>query len=239
MQNIFKNKGGFLMKKFEIKGSTVPSVEIHLSSSDSVFTQSGAMLWMSGNIKMETNTKGGLFKGLGRVISGESLFMTTYTAKQDAKISFASTVPGSIFPIDVSKSNYTIQKGAFLVAESSVNLSTIFRQKLGTAIFSKEGLVLQKLSGEGTAFLEVDGDAIELDLAPGEVIKVDAGGLVAFEETVDYNIEMVKGITNVMFGTEGLFLIKMTGPGKVIVQTLNIGELASKISQYIPVDTDN
>lgn len=223
---------------YVIVGKVVPSVEVSLSRGESMFTQSGGMFYQTEGIKMETNTKGGLLKGIGRMFAGESMFMATYTAMQDAKISFASTVPGSIIPINVSEGRFTIQKGAFLAAESSVELKTIFNKKMGTGFFGGEGFILQELRGRGTAFLEIDGDAIEMNLAPGEVIKIDTGNLVGFEDNVKYEVEFVKGIGNVLFGGEGLFLTKLTGPGKVVLQTMNMNEFALRVGSYIPTSSN-
>ena len=222
---------------YEIKGNVVPAVEVSLSRGESVFTQSGGMFYQTEGIKMDTNTRGGLFKGIGRMFAGESMFMATYTATQDAKVAFASTVPGSIIPVDVSEGRFTIQKGAFLAAESSVELRTTFNKKMGTGFFGGEGFILQELSGRGIAFLEVDGDAIEMNLAPGEVLKVDTGNLVGFEDSVRYEVESVKGLGNILFGGEGLFLTKLTGPGKVILQTMNMNEFALRVGSYIPTST--
>jgi len=223
---------------YVILGKVVPSVEASLSRGESMFTQSGGMFYQTEGIKMETNTNGGLLKGIGRMFAGESMFMATYTAMQDAKISFASTVPGSIIPINVSEGRFTIQKGAFLAAESSVELKTIFNKKMGTGFFGGEGFILQELRGRGTAFLEIDGDAIEMNLAPGEVIKIDTGNLVGFEDSVKYEVEFVKGIGNVLFGGEGLFLTKLTGPGKVVLQTMNMNEFALRVGSYIPTSSN-
>ena len=222
---------------YEIKGNVVPAVEVSLSRGESVFTQSGGMFYQTEGIKMDTNTRGGLFKGIGRMFAGESMFMATYTATQDAKVAFASTVPGSIIPVDVSEGRFTIQKGAFLAAESSIELRTTFNKKLGTGFFGGEGFILQELSGRGIAFLEVDGDAIEMNLAPGEVLKVDTGNLVGFEDSVRYEVESVKGLGNILFGGEGLFLTKLTGPGKVILQTMNMNEFALRVGSYMPKST--
>lgn len=222
---------------YEIKGNVVPAVEVSLSRGESVFTQSGGMFYQTEGIKMDTNTRGGLFKGIGRMFAGESMFMATYTATQDAKVAFASTLPGSIIPVDVSEGRFTIQKGAFLAAESSIELRTTFNKKLGTGFFGGEGFILQELSGRGIAFLEVDGDAIEMNLAPGEVLKVDTGNLVGFEDSVRYEVESVKGLGNILFGGEGLFLTKLTGPGKVILQTMNMNEFALRVGSYIPTST--
>ncbi|MCC3866882.1 TIGR00266 family protein [Terrisporobacter mayombei] len=223
---------------YEIVGKVVPSVEVSLSSGESMFTQSGGMFYQTEGIKMDTNTRGGLLKGIGRMFAGESMFMATYTAMQDAKIAFASTVPGSIIPINVSEGRFTIQKGAFLAAESSVELKTIFNKKMGTGFFGGEGFILQELRGRGTAFLEIDGDAIEMNLAPGEVVKIDTGNLVGFEDTVKYEVEMVKGLGNVFFGGEGLFLTKLTGPGQVVLQTMNMNEFALRVGSFIPTSSN-
>ena len=223
---------------FEIQGNVVPSVEVSLSRGESMFTQSGGMFWQTEGIRMETNTRGGLLKGIGRMFAGESLFMATYSATQDAKISFASTVPGSIIPINVSEGSFTIQKGSFLAAQSSVELKTVFNKKIGSGFFGGEGFILQELRGKGMAFLEIDGDAIEMNLAPGEVVKVDTGNLVGFEDTVKYEVEMVKGLGNVFFGGEGLFLTKLTGPGQVVLQTMNMNEFALRVGSYIPTSSN-
>ena len=223
---------------YEIIGNVVPAVEVSLCRGESMFTQSGGMFYQTEGIKMDTNTRGGLLKGIGRMFAGESMFMATYTATQDAKVAFASTVPGSIIPVDVSKGRFTIQKGAFLAAESSVELRTTFNKKMGTGFFGGEGFILQELSGRGIAFLEVDGDAIEMNLAPGEVIKIDTGNLVGFEDSVRYEVETVKGLGNIFFGGEGLFLTKLTGPGKIILQTVNMNEFDLRVGSYIPTSTN-
>lgn len=223
--------------EYKIVGKTLPAVEVTLNKGNSIYTQSGAMAWMSDGIGMQTNTKGGLMKGLGRVFSGDSLFMNTFTAEKDNQtIAFASTVPGEILPIHLEKGQigYTVQKGAFLCAEPTVELKVAFKKKLSTGLFGGEGFILQDISGEGDLFLEIDGDQITKDLKEGEVIKVDSGNVVAFEKTVSYEVETVKGVKNVLFGGEGLFLTKLTGPGKVILQTQNFYDFASKIASLIP-----
>lgn len=224
---------------YKITGNIVPNLEISLVKGESVFTQSGGMFYQTEGIRMNTNTKGGILKGIGRVFAGESFFMATYTADRNSKIAFASTVPGSIIPVNVSNSDFIIQKGAFLAAESTVDLKTTFNKRLGTGFFGGEGFILQQLRGHGMAFLEIDGDAIELNLAPGEIIKVDTGNLVGFEESVSYEIETIKGFGNILFGGEGLFLTKLIGPGQVVLQTMNINEFASKIGSYIVTNSND
>lgn len=221
---------------YEILGSIAPAVEITLSRGESLFTQSGGMSWQSEGIKMETNAKGGMLKGIGRMFSGESFFMVTYSAMTDgAKIAFAATAPGQVMPVNVNEHNGIIlQKGAFLCAQEGVELSLVFTKKFSSGLFGGEGFILQKLTGSGMAFIEVDGDPVIKELAPGEVIKVDSGNVVAFDASVNYEIETVKGVGNILFGGEGLFLTKLTGPGRVIMQTMSINELAGRIRAYIP-----
>ena len=220
---------------YQIKGNVVPVVEVTLNSGETMFTQSGGMAWQSEGIEMTTNAQGGLMKSLGRMFSGESVFMANYTAKKDgAMIAFNSTVPGSIIAVDCSQNSYVFQKRAFLAAQSTVNLETTFTKKAGAGFFGGEGFILQKVSGNGMAFLEIDGDAISYDLAPGQVIKVDTGNVAAFESTVSYDIERIEGFKNILLGGEGLFLTKLTGPGKVYLQSMSISELAGLISSFIP-----
>lgn len=221
---------------YSILGSTMPVVEVTMQSGESMYTQSGGMSWMTEGISMDTNARGGLMKGIGRMFSGESFFMATYKAnKNDALIAFASTVPGEIIPIDVSQNGGMIcQKGAFLCAEETVELKAIFTKKLSSGLFGGEGFILQDISGSGMVFLEIDGDKIEKQLAPGEVIKVDTGNVVAFERSVAYEVETVKGLKNIFLGGEGLFLTKLTGPGKVILQTQNFNEFAGRIIGMMP-----
>ena len=184
---------------------------------------------------MTTNAKGGIAKSLGRMFTGESIFMANYTAETDgAKIAFGSTVPGSVVPVDVSMSDIICQKGAFLCAEQAVNLQIALTKKFTAGFFGGEGFILQRISGKGIVFLEVDGDMVERNLAPGEVLKVDTGNVVAFDSSVGYEVEMVKGLGNIFFGGEGLFITKLTGPGRVLLQTQNFNDFAGKIISRIP-----
>lgn len=221
---------------YKIIGETVPAVEVNLNKGESMYTQSGAMSWKTPGIKMETNTKGGIMKGLGRMLSGDSFFMNTYTAEQDNQtIAFASTVPGAIMSFDLTGTPGLIaQKGAFLCAEPNVNLKVALTKKFSAGLFGGEGFILQDISGSGNVFLEVDGDKVVKELQPGETIQVDTGNVVAFEKTVKYEIETVKGFGNIFFGGEGLFLTKLTGPGKVVLQTLNFNDFAGRIIALVP-----
>lgn len=221
--------------QYQIIGDTVPAVECTLDAGESMFTQSGGMIWQTEGIKMTTNARGGIGRSIGRMFAGESFFMVNYTASVNgAVVAFGSTVAGSVIGVDVSKNELIVQKGAFLCAEQTVDLKATFTKKFTAGLFGGEGFILQKLSGRGMAFLEIDGDKIERTLMAGEVIKVDTGNVVAFESTVNYDIETVSGLGNIFFGGEGLFLTKLTGPGKIILQTQNFSDFTSKIASRIP-----
>lgn len=222
--------------KYEVIGGTVPAVEVQLSKGEAMYTQRGGMVWQTEGIEMKTNTKGGLMKGLGRMLAGESLFMSTYTATQEgAMIAFGSTVPGAIVPYDLTGTPGIIaQKSAFLCGEPTVDVKITLTKKFSSGLFGGEGFILQDITGTGTVFLEVDGDMVEKTLADGEVLKVDTGNVVAFEKSVKYEVETVKGLGNILVGGEGLFLTKLTGPGKVILQTQNFNDFAGRIIGMMP-----
>ena len=226
--------------RYEIKGDIMPVVEIQLNRGEEMYTQSGGMCWMSDGVEMSTNTKGGFLKGLGRMFAGESLFMATYTARQDdVLVAFSSTVPGEIYTVDLNQTGPMIcQKGAFLAAQDSVNLDTVLTKKLSSGLFGGEGFILQRISGSGITFLEVDGNLVEKELAPGEVIHVDTGNVVAFQDGMAYEVETVKGVKNVLFGGEGLFLTRLVGPGKVLLQSQNINEFASLVASMVPTGSN-
>ena len=221
--------------KYTIIGQTVPAVECELSVGESMFTQSGGMIWQTEGIKMSTNARGGIARSLGRIFTGESIFMANYTAERDgATIAFGSTVPGTVVPVDLSMTDIICQKGSLLCAEQSVDLQVAFTKKFTAGLFGGEGFILQRIFGKGTVFLEIDGDMVERNLAPGEVLKVDTGNVVAFDTSVRYEVETVKGLGNIFFGGEGLFLTKLTGPGRVILQTQNFNDFAGKIISRMP-----
>lgn len=190
---------------------------------------------------MSTNARGGIMKSLGRMFTGESIFMANYTAQKDgAMVAFASTVPGNVMPVDLSQmpEGLIIQKGSFLCAEDSVDIKVKFNKKLSTGLFGGEGFILQQAQGNGKIFLEVDGDPIQKDLAPGEVLKVDTGNIVAFQPTVSYELETVKGLGNIFLGGEGLFLTRLVGPGRVILQSQNFNDFASRLRPYMPTSSN-
>lgn len=222
--------------QYEIIGKTVPAVEVTLNRGESMYTQGGGMIWQTEGIEMKTDTRGGLLKGLGRMLSGESLFMATYNATTDgAKIAFGSTVPGDVIPFDLTGTpGILAQRRAFLCAQDGVNISVALTKKVSSGFFGGEGFILQEISGEGHVFLEVDGDPVVKELAPGEVIKVDTGNVVAFDRTVRYEVETVKGLGNIVFGGEGLFVTKLVGPGRVILQTQNFNDFAGRIIAMMP-----
>jgi uncharacterized protein (TIGR00266 family) len=221
--------------RYEVFGDNMPAVSIRLNPGESIFTQSGGMVWMDNGISMTTNMQGGLMKGLGRMFSGESLFMATYTSSlPNQEIVIASTFPGHIVSIDVSGRGIIAQRGAFLCAQPSVTLSAHVVRGLGAGLFGGEGFVLQRILGTGLVFLEIDGSLKERVLAPGETIKVDTGNVAAYEETVQYQAQMVKGFKNVLFGGEGLFLTTLTGPGKVWLQTMTMPGFAKQLIPFLP-----
>lgn len=222
--------------RYEITGTTLQTLDVHLSAGESVFTESGGMAWMKGDVEMTTNTRGGLLKGLARSLSGESLFLTTYSCKSgQAMVTFTPEAPGSILPVELAAGQARIcQKDAFMVAEESVTLEVHFRKKLGSGLFGGEGFILQKITGPGLAWVEIAGEVREYELQAGETMRVDPGHIAMYEPTVTYDISRVKGVKNILFAGEGLFLATLQGPGKVWLQSLPLANLASKLLRYMP-----
>ncbi len=226
--------------EYEIKGGAFPMVICKLQNGEAMKNESGSMAFMTPGIKMDTNTGGGLLKGLGRALSGDSIFLNFFIAESDGQeIGFSSSYPGRIIPIELNGSNSIIaQKSSFLASEKGVEIEMHFRKKLGAGLFGGEGFILQKLSGNGTAFLEIDGEVIEYYLEPGQKILLDQGHLAAMDETVDFDIQRVKGAKNLLFGGEGLFLSTLTGPGRVWIQTMPVSRLAEVLIPYLPQTTE-
>lgn len=224
--------------KYEIVGEPTPAVICRLENGESMITESGSMVWMSPNMKMETNAGGGLKKAFGRLLSGESIFQNVYTAQDgEGLIAFASSFPGQIRAVEITPNHPVIaQKNAFLASESGVELSTFFQQKLGAGFFGGEGFIMQKLTGSGTAFLELDGYAVEYTLAEGEQMIVDTGNLALMDETCKIDIQSVKGVKNMLFGGEGIFNTVVTGPGKIVLQTMPVSGLAAALMPFFPSD---
>ncbi len=220
--------------KYEIKGGSFPIVTCTLENGEKMITEKGSMVWMTPNIKMETSG-GGVGKMFSKAFSGESIFQNIYTAQGDASITFGSSFPGMIVPVEISPERTLIaQKSAFLASEIGVNLSVHFNKKLGAGFFGGEGFIMQKLSGKGIAFIEIDGDLVEYELKAGEKLIVDTGNVAAFDSTVTMDIQRVQGVKNMLFGGEGLFNTLLTGPGKVWLQTMPIVNVAGAIRPYIP-----
>ncbi len=221
--------------QYEIKGAPYPVSVINLEAGESVLCQSGAMTWMSPNMKMETKG-GGIGKMFSRALSGETLFQNTYTAQGGpGTIAFSSTVPGDILAIDLQPGQSIVaQKSAFLASASTVSYEMFFQKKLGAGFFGGEGFIMQKFSGSGMLLLEIDGSCITYDLGAGETMLIDTGNLAAMDATCSMDIETVKGVGNALLGGEGLFHTKVTGPGKVYLQTLPISNMATAIARYIP-----
>lgn len=219
-----------------IEGTVFPTLEVQLARGETIFTESGGMAWMTEGIEMTTSTRGGLMAGLGRALAGESLFMVTYACKANAgTVVFTPEAPGRILEYHLAANQSLIcQKDTFLCAEQSVEMKIHFNKRLGAGFFGGEGFILQQVTGPGTAFFAIPGDVHERTLAAGEKLLVDPGHIAMFEPTVDYKIEMVKGIKNVLFAGEGLFLATLTGPGKIWLETMPLTNLAAKIGKYLP-----
>jgi uncharacterized protein (TIGR00266 family) len=226
--------------EYEIKGGSFPILICKLEKGETMKNEGGSMALMSSKIKMETNTGGGILKGLGRALAGDSLFLNFFTAEEDQQeIGFASSYPGKIIPIKLDGNKPIIaQKRAYLASQKDVDITMHFRKKLGSGLIGGEGFILQKFSGEGMVFLEIDGDTIEYDLKEEEKLIIDQGHLAAMEETVDFDIQRVKGAKNILFGGEGLFLATLTGPGKVWIQTMPLLNLVEAITPYLPTNTN-
>lgn len=221
---------------YEIVGTPFPVVTCELSAGESVNCQKGAMVWMSENMQMQTSTESGLGKLVTRALSGESIFHNTYTAeKTNGTIAFGSSRPGNILSFDISPSSTIIaQKGSFLASETSVSFETFFQKKLGAGIFGGEGFILQKFTGNGKLFLEIDGSVVDYTLNAGESMLIDTGYLAAMDSTCTISIEQVKGLGNAIFGGEGLFNTKVTGPGRIWLQTMPISQFAGSLIPYLP-----
>ena len=221
--------------QYKIQGEPMPVVLCNLEAGESMITERGSMVWMSPNMKMET-TAGGIGKALGRMFSGESLFQNIYTATGGpGMIAFASSFPGAIRAIEITPDKPIIaQKSAFLAATRGVELSVHFQKRFSAGFFGGEGFIMQRISGSGIAFVEIDGSAVEYDLAPGQQLIVDTGNLAMCDATCGIDVQTVKGAKNVLFGGEGLFNTVVTGPGRVTLQSMPLSSFAGTIAGYIP-----
>ena len=227
--------------EYKIKGGSFPVVECYLKSGESMITQSGSMAWMDSSITMETTSNGGLKKIVGRLFTNEHLFQNIYTAnKDDSKIAFGTCVPGSIMAVKLEAGKSIVcQKSAFLASYGNVELSTFFNKKIGVGIFGGEGFIMQKLTGDGIVFIEIDGSCEEFQLESGQQLVLSTGYLVSMDETCSIDVHTVKGLKNIVLGGEGIFNTAITGPGKVIVQTMPLSKLANSIYPFLPMPTSN
>lgn len=223
-----------------ITGTTMPVLEFTLEANEAIISEAGELSWMGSSIQLTTHTQfaggGGLFGVLKRVAGGGSIFMTEYRAIGGAgELAFATKLPGHIVPVDVSPGHeYMIHRHGFLCATSQIQISVAFQQSLGAGIFGGDGFLLQRLSGQGTAWLELSGELITRDLLPGETLRVHPGHVGAFQASVSFQITTVPGIKNMIFGGDGIFLASLTGPGRVWLQTLPISKLAHALAPYLP-----
>ena len=220
---------------YQIYGEPMPVVICNLNPEETMISESGAMSWMSPNMEMKT-VVGGAGKMLGRMFSGDSIFQNHYTAKNGpGMIAFASSFPGSIRAFEITPDRPIIcQKKAFLASTAGVELSTFVQKKLGVGFFGGEGFIMQKLSGSGIAFIEIDGSTMEYDLAPGQQMVIDTGYLAMMDATVRLEVQQVKGVKNVLFGGESLFNTVLTGPGKILLQTMPMSNFVGAISALLP-----
>lgn len=224
--------------KYEIKGGAFPVVVCELNKGEQMITEKGSMVWMTNNMEMDTKG-GGVGKMFSKVVSGESMFQNIYKANGDGMIAFGSSFPGKILAIEVGRDkDLIVQKSAFLAAQEGVELSVRFNKKAGAGFFGGEGFIMQKISGNGVAFIEIDGELVEYDLAAGEQLVVDTGYLAGMEATVSIDIQTVKGVKNKFLGGEGFFNTVLTGPGKVWLQTMPISNVANAIRPYIPTSSN-
>jgi uncharacterized protein (TIGR00266 family) len=222
--------------KHTIHGTTLQTLEVDLAPGEMVYSQTHQMAWMTEGIKMDTNTAGGIMKGLMRSLSGASLFLTHFTAERGpAMVAFCPRFPGSLVARNLQPGETLIcRKESFLCAQSTVTLDIFFRQQLGAGVFGGEGFVLQKVTGPGWCFLDLSGEVVEKDLRPGEVLQVHVGHVGVQAPSVEFSITMVRGFKNVLFGGEGLFLATLRGPGRVFLQSMPVVNLAEEIFRHAP-----
>ena len=220
--------------QYELKGGAFPVVVCRLNIGESMITEKGSMVWMTPNMEMTTTGGGGIGKMFSKALTGESMFQNIYTARGEGMITFGSSFPGQILPLEVTPGkSFILQKSAFLASEAGVQLSMHVNQKLGAGFFGGEGFIMQKLTGNGIAFAEVDGELVEYTLAPGEQMVVDTGYVMGFELSVSMDIQQVKGLKNMVLGGEGLFNTVLTGPGKIWLQTMPISGVAAAIQPFL------
>lgn len=222
--------------KYDLQGTTMQMLTMQLSKDETVVSESGRLVYMSDNVEMQTEATGGVWAGVKRAFAGESFFLTHFTGRGGhALVGFGSEFPGKIIPLQLAKDEEIIaQKDAFLCSEESVAFDATWTRKIGAGLLGGEGLILLKIKGPGLSFFNVGGEVTRIDLKKGEKIRVDTGNLALFDASVDYDVERIRGVKNMIFGGEGLFLATCTGPGRVWVQSMPVNELAAKLAEYLP-----
>jgi len=228
----------------QIVGTTMPVLEFILDLNDSIISEAGQLSWMGSSIQMTTHTQfgggGGIWGALKRVAGGGTLFMTEYRAVEaPGELAFATKLPGHIVPVEVGPGrDYMIHRHGFICSTPQVQVGIGFQQSLGAGIFGGSGFVLQHVSGQGTAWIELSGELIIKDLQPGQLLRVHPGHVGAFQTSVNFQITTVPGIKNMIFGGDGIFLVSLTGPGRVWLQTLPIAKLAHELMEYMPIESN-
>jgi uncharacterized protein (TIGR00266 family) len=217
--------------EFHLLGDVMQAVVIPLAAGQEVQAEPGALLYMAGDVEMDSSMRGGLWGGLKRMVVGESLFITKFRSRGQGQVAFAAPYPGKLRQLDMAGGpSWLCQRDSFLCATEGIEVDVAFTKKFGAGLFGGEGFILERLSGSGTVFIHAGGNLVEFELTPGQMLRVDTGCIVTFEETVQYDIQFVGGFKNALFGGEGLFLANLTGPGKTILQTLPFSRLVGRIA---------
>jgi uncharacterized protein (TIGR00266 family) len=221
--------------RYEISGTVMQTLAVDLAPGETLYSQPNSMCWMNDAIEMDTNTGGGMFAGIRRSLSGGSLFVTDFTARGNGHVAFAPRFPGTIMPVALAAGRSVVcRKESFLCAEKSVAFEIAWQNRIGAGLFGGQGFILQRLTGPGTAFLDLSGEIVERDLTAGERLLVHTGHVGAMDPSIDFDIVRVPGFRNILFGGEGLFLATVTGPGHVVLQSMPIVNLAEEIARYLP-----
>jgi len=228
---------------YQLHGNDMQLVEVTLDPGEAVQAEGGTMIYMDGGIEMETSTGGGLVDGAKRMVTGESFFITTFSnaGSDEGRVAFAAPYPGKIVPVNLGQheGQFLCQKDAFLCAAQGTNIEVEFQKKIGTGLFGGEGFILQRLEGNGMAFVHAGGTVVERELGPNETLRLDTGCLVAFDPAVDYNIQYIGGMKNALFGGEGLVLATLTGPGLIYLQSMPFSRLVDRIDRAVEVGTSH
>jgi len=222
--------------RYQIIGTTLQAVVLELQPGQAIYSEAGGMSWMSGNVSMEATSGGGFGKMLGRLFTGESLFVVDYTCTSGTGlVAFSNDFPGKVVPIQLAPGQaIVVQKDTFMCAEKSIQMEVHWQKRLGAGFFGGEGFLLQRLLGPGLFFAELDGEIVEYTLEEGQILKVDPGHVAMFEPSVDFDVEMVRGIKTILFGGEGLFLARLRGPGRIWLQTMPLANLIGQVIRYLP-----